>query len=106
MITVVNKYRAHNYIYCGRGSALGNPFPIKPSQDRDKVCDMYEIWFDQQVNGEGSPEFFEQLENIIEQAKNPLNQVNLGCFCAPKRCHCETIKRYVDKIIRNYTDEI
>ena len=28
-ITVVNKYKEPNHIYCGRGSVLGNPYVIK-----------------------------------------------------------------------------
>ncbi len=94
MITVVNKYKEPNHIYCGRGSALGNPFAMKDETQRNEVCDKYEEYFKQKVLIEKDKNMLAQLETIKEKAK--LGDVNLGCFCAPKRCHCETIKAYID----------
>jgi hypothetical protein len=107
MITVVNKYKEPNHLYCGRGSALGNPFPMKNENERDKVCEQYEEWFYKHVdetnfldiyygNDNGIPYSSQTAQSlqIFEQALN--GDVNLGCFCAPKRCHCETIKHFID----------
>lgn len=84
-------------IYCGRGSALGNPYPMKHEGQRDAVCDRYEIWFGSQVNGDASMEFRAQLEGIVQLGK--IGDVSLRCFCAPARCHCETIKDHVDMLL-------
>ena len=65
--------------YCGRGSPLGNPFVIGRDGTRDEVCDKYDAWIDDQP----------QLLPLIASLKGR----DLVCFCAPKRCHCETVRR-------------
>jgi hypothetical protein len=82
-------------IYIGRGSPLGNPFAMKDmSQDeRDRVCDAYITWFNSKVTGR-DPVVLDELSRIhLIANKHP---VTLGCFCAPKRCHGETIKAFLD----------
>lgn len=95
MIIVVNKYKEPNHIYCGRGSVLGNPFPMNNESERNEVCDKYEEYFNQKVNVEKNEEMLKQLRLIYLESKK--GDVNLGCFCAPKRCHCDTIKRFIDE---------
>ena len=65
--------------YCGRGSPLGNPFVIGRDGTRDEVCDKYDAWIDRQRH----------LIPLIASLKGR----DLVCFCAPKRCHCETVRR-------------
>ena len=110
MITVVNKYKELKYVYCGRGSALGNPFPMRVESERDEVCKKYEDWFYSCVD---ESSFLDLVELPISQTNlNPQTKqliiifreavrtdVNLGCFCAPKRCHCDTIKNFLDNKI-------
>ena len=106
-ITIVHKHSKPNF-YCGRGSALGNPFVMQSESQRDEVCDKYDEWFYQQVD---EPDF---LLNIWNQSSklNPVTKqlkqlfiafvekdIKLGCFCAPKRCHCETIKIFLENKI-------
>ena len=99
-VTVVNKYKEPNNIYCGRGSALGNPFNMSHESQRDSVCDRYELWFTEMViTSRGDSPFFKRLDRIVKAAKE--GDVNLGCFCAPKRCHCDTIKAYVDQRLKH-----
>lgn len=89
-ITIVNRYtRIEPAIYCGRGSALGNPFVMKSEADRDKVCDAYDEYLRRKIEEGNNPQC-EQLNNIW--AKWMKSDIALICFCAPKRCHCETIK--------------
>ena len=94
MIHIVNKYKEPNHIYCGRGSPLGNPFPITDVNDRDRVCDMYADYFKQKVYIERNPTMIDELYYIFNEAQK--GDINLGCFCSPKRCHCETIKEFVE----------
>lgn len=110
MITVVNKHKEPNHIYCGRGSALGNPFPMQSENERSNVCEQYEQWFYKQVD---EPSFLDLIDvpttdkNINPQTKQLIHiyrvainaDVNLGCFCAPKQCHCDTIKTFIDNKI-------
>ena len=102
-ITVVNKYKEPNNMYCGRGSALGNPFHMKTESERNTVCDKYEDWFYSQID---------ETNWLTTDTPNPATKhlrmiyrralvadVNLGCFCAPRRCHCDTIKHFIDNKI-------
>lgn len=67
-----------NTVYCGRGSPYGNPFPIGQPwngvpMDRDTVCDRFE------------------REILPTLDVSELKGKDLVCFCAPKRCHCDSI---------------
>lgn len=99
-IHIVNKYHPHvqgiTPFYCGRGSALGNPYVISPDRDRDYVCDQYEKYFNHNVNVLEIPEMVQQLHQISAAAKR--GNISLVCYCAPKRCHCETIKRHIEEM--------
>lgn len=101
MIKIVNRYgHAGHYsklktVYCGRGSALGNPFPINAENDRDAVCDKYQEWFDDQIAPLQNQRANQQLMNI-ERLEQEHGTVYLECFCAPQRCHCETIKAFIE----------
>jgi hypothetical protein len=83
-------------IYIGRGSPLGNPFAMKgmSQEERDRVCDAYIVWFDEKV-AERDQAVMGELSRIYLLAKK--QPVTLGCFCAPKRCHGETIKAFLDQ---------
>ena len=100
MIYIVNKYKDKRpgipSVYCGRGSALGNPFVIGKDGNRDEVCDKYEDWFYTEAQPFLSPvdPVYLQLQQIKRMAST--GDVQLECFCAPKRCHCETIKKYIE----------
>lgn len=91
MIKVVRKGHP-NAVYCGRPSPLGNPFYMKSEADRDRVCDQYVVWFKENL---------ERLQPTLEalSAKHKAEGVlYLACFCAPKRCHCDTIKAHLESI--------
>lgn len=81
-------------IYCGRGSALGNPHVMRGKSDaeRDRVCDLYEAGF-------GNPAQERECQRIARYAREM--PVFLECFCAPKRCHLETVKRRVEEILKS-----
>ena len=93
--------------YCGRStsykpsygvdcSALGNPFPMSAKADgsRDAVCDKYENYFNAKVMNK-DPNVLNTLAVILEDMKKG-KDIKLGCFCAPLRCHCSTIKHFLD----------
>ncbi|QXN70452.1 putative toprim domain-containing protein [Bacillus phage vB_BspM_AgentSmith] len=91
---IVGKKWDKGAIYIGRGSVLGNPFAMKDMSDetRDEVCDQYEDYFYEQI--ENDPKFLATVESLILKAEK--GKVILGCYCAPKRCHGDTIKDYID----------
>lgn len=94
-VTVGKKW-SKGAIYIGRGSVFGNPFRI-PSNGRedlrDSACDSYESYFRHRVLTDAAFEI--QLESLVQIAKLE-GHLTLGCYCSPKRCHGETIKRYID----------
>jgi hypothetical protein len=52
---------------------------------RDNVCDKYEIWLDDQLQS-GRLNL-----NELKSAKR------LGCWCKPKRCHGDYIKKLLEE---------
>ena len=105
-IIIINK--AHRSIhkgprvYCGRGSPLGNPFVLGKDGNRDQVCDKYAAWFKEQlqVSSYGGNDAFADLLHLITRNARS-GDVMLECFCAPRRCHCETIKAYVENVLKH-----
>ena len=116
MVTVVNAYNSKGLqykVYCGRKSSylpehgldfskLGNPFWMSNESKRDEVCDKYENYFNSIVwstpfdsDGSNDDEFITSLDLLVKLHKI-CGDINLVCFCAPKRCHCDTIKKYID----------
>ena len=99
MITVVNKYKhtpTENDVYIGRGSVLGNPFTS--ITDRKTKAEF--------ISNTPIEDFEKYLNNkIAEKDKticNELNriykmeEVNLICFCKPKNCHGDIIKKILE----------
>lgn len=80
--------------YIGRGSPLGNPFVIGKDGGREAVCEKYQSWFEDQVRNR-NPAVLQELYNIQTEAQSH-GWVKLGCFCAPQRCHGETIKAFLE----------
>lgn len=60
-------------VYIGRGSPYGNRFVIGAHGDRDQVCNLFDC---------------EQLPDMDVSA---LTGRNLKCYCAPHRCHGDSI---------------
>ena len=75
-----------------RVSPVGNPFYMASEDMRDEVCDKYEIYFNKQI--ETNLKFRRYADEILSSLK-AYHKVALYCWCAPKRCHAETIKRWL-----------
>lgn len=78
-----------------RRSVLGNPYYMYDESYRDDVCNKYKIWFDKQVNT--NEEVQVALGKLIE-LYNQYDELRLFCWCAPKRCHAETIKKWIEDL--------
>lgn len=81
------------YVYCGRPSKLSNPFFMENESKRDFVIS----------------EFSKKLPmDAIRELhayciKKDIDVLNLGCFCAPKRCHCDVIKDELAKLQSSFS---
>lgn len=79
---VLNKHKVGippGAVYIGRGSPWGNPFKIGRDGTRDEVCDRYE------------------REILPTLDLTPLIGKDLVCFCAPLRCHGNSILRALQR---------
>jgi hypothetical protein len=91
-------------VYIGRSSKhpspLGNPYVINGYRDRDKACDMHEEYLTEVLNQGNSPIMDEmnRIGNLLLAGTN----VDLQCYCAPKRCHGDYIKQIIDEHILEY----
>lgn len=74
------------YTYIGRGSPFGNPFIMGKDGDRDEVINKHRDYFFRRI--ESDPDF--------RVAVMGLQGKTLGCYCAPKICHGNTIKAFLD----------
>lgn len=87
MAKVLNK-RVHGVpasaVYVGRPSKFGNPFAMVSEAERDHVCDAYETWL------LAKPE-------LVAAAKHELKGKDLVCWCAPRRCHADTLLRIANE---------
>ena len=77
-----------------RSSVLGNPFYMADESQRDKVCDKYEAYFKENIQNTESA-FYKEIERLYKILKKH-GKLELFCWCAPKRCHAETIKNYLE----------
>jgi hypothetical protein len=79
----------HPYdIRVDRQSVLGNPFIMRKESERDKVCDEYEEYFYRRLKDCAT------MQRVIDRYKE-YGKLRLFCWCAPKRCHAETIRDYI-----------
>lgn len=95
MIRVVNlmQYKLKDnevLIKVDRSTPVGNPFPM-----RDEVCDKYEAYFYKKVKEAGA--FRDYVAHIYRTALK--NDVALGCWCAPKRCHANVIAAFINQFL-------
>jgi hypothetical protein len=93
------KIRDHkDAMHCHRGFPLGNPFEMNGDESkRDEVCDKYEEYFQKKV-AEEDPAIMSGLAQCVKYAIEN-GYVKLGCFCHPKRCHTNTIVRYLEGVL-------
>ena len=76
-----------------RASVLGNPFVLVTEIERQGVCDMYRDYFNNMLPNTNS-EFYSELLRL-ERIYGHEGKLELFCWCAPDRCHCETIRDYI-----------
>ena len=83
-------------VWCARPSPLGNPYRMMENTPkyRDTVCRLYEIWLNEKISEQDKEvvKEFEKLDKIYQDT----GELTLLCWCAPLRCHCETIRRHLE----------
>ena len=77
-----------------RASILGNPYHMVDESQRDKVCNQYEEYFNENMKHPDTA-FYNEVQRLYGIMKE-YGKLELYCWCAPKRCHAETIKAYLE----------
>ena len=99
----VETHNGPNNFYIGRGSVLGNPYThikdrktkaIYEVKDRDEAIDRYSDYFDLMYGSNIA--YTKAIDEIYDIYKSG-NDVYLGCFCKPLRCHGDIIKEKLEK---------
>jgi hypothetical protein len=110
MITVKNKHKSKpekNDIYIGRGSILGNPFTHLDlnktkaefhCKTREESIESFEKYLTDKINSK-DPKICSELNRIYLMALK--QDINLVCFCKPKSCHGDIIKKIIETRIHN-----
>lgn len=110
MIIVVNKYKnkpSKQDFYIGRGSALGNPFTHLQlektkaeyhCQTREESIKRYENYIQSKIDKKDEI-ICRALNELYKRAKS--EDVNLVCFCKPKSCHGDIIKKIIDSKLKS-----
>ena len=91
-ILILNKRRAGSRgEYVGRPSPLGNPFKLERESDRDEVIAQYENWLRQRITARDQ-RVCDELNRLYVIARDT-GLLELVCWCAPKRCHADVIRK-------------
>ena len=85
---VYNKHDGNipkDVVYVGRPTKWGNPWwPKSNEAERNASCDKYETYAT--LRAQAEPEWIA-----------PLRGKDLVCWCAPSRCHADTLIRLANK---------
>ena len=110
MIRIKNKHKSKpesNDVYIGRGSVLGNPFT---HFDLEKTKAEFHCETREESISNYENYLLEKIKNKDLSICNELNRiyslalkqdVNLVCFCNPKSCHGDIIKKVIESKIYN-----
>lgn len=104
---VVNKHHltqtTHRHIYIGRPSVLGNPFPINEACTREQAVAQYELWLLEQIFNHNQ-KVIHELERIAALVSDGTGKpVYLVCYCSPKLCHGDIIKKCIENALSQAT---
>ena len=87
-----------NKTYGVDASPLANPYTVKRESDRENALAQYKDWLIGRILDPMSDQY-ELLDEITEFLRKNY-EVTLGCFCAPKRCHCEVVANNLNTRIK------
>ena len=97
LIEVVHVKKHPDSFPIHRGFPLGNPFVMKTEAGRDEVCELYEDYFRNKLASNDTRLTTELARAVEKTIQN--GYIKLGCLCAPKRCHGDTIARFLNAVL-------
>ena len=100
MVRVVNlrnytKKENEELVRIDRSSIFGNPFIMHNESEREKVCLQYEDYFYRKCDEDDeTTEFNKKVLELIMKCRD--HDVALGCWCHPKQCHGDFLKKFIE----------
>jgi len=97
VIKITNKKRGGKGEYVGRPSVLGNPFPLRSEEERERVIRRFEEWLEQALKRDAKvrAEMNRLYSELIKKGS-----LELTCWCSPRPCHAEVIARKLAEAAR------
>ena len=82
-----------------RTSPVGNPFKLSTEMSRDRSCNLYHkyvyaVWG---IKYKAHPEFIEYIKDMVRILKE-YKKLRLFCWCAPLRCHGESLGELIKEV--------
>jgi hypothetical protein len=79
---------------------LGNTFYLKDKnnkEERDQVCNAYAAWLEMVIK-KCDMKVIDEIVRLYEIHRK-YGKLNLWCWCAPERCHADSIKEAVEALL-------
>ena len=98
IISMRKYHRVHDYDFrVDRSTSIGNPFPMKSESEEEsnRVCDKFEDYLKELIRREVVTEYLQQMFDAYRLH----GKLRLFCWCAPKRCHTETMRKHLERKI-------
>lgn len=93
--------------YIGRGSPLGNPFSHMENtkaehkvETREQAIEAYARWLLEQIQA-GNQSVIDEMDRLAHIAMTK-GKLILRCYCAPKPCHGDVIRKVLLEAIQEY----
>lgn len=108
-IKIVNNHRLclEENEYIGRGSPLGNPFSHMENtkarykvETREQAIEAYARWLLEQIQA-NNQSIIDEMDRLAHIAMDE-GKLVLRCYCAPKPCHGDVIRKVLLEAIQEY----
>lgn len=88
---------SYTVVACDRqsGSPLGNPHTMYAEWQRDEVCERFDRDFYAALAMREGP-LYQAYVELLRRARAG-ERLALQCWCAPARCHADSIKRQLER---------
>ena len=102
MIEIMNLHSSYPvWVYdikVDRSSVLGNPYHMYGEQARDLVCEQYSVYCHEMLCRGTSDKAIAFRKEFMRLVKiyHEHGKLRLFCWCAPKRCHAQTLASYIE----------
>lgn len=75
-------------VYIGRPSMFGNPYAMRSESERDEVIAKHRVWLNEMRKAENP--HWTAVVKLAARVKAG-EKLALECYCAPRKCHGDTI---------------